>query len=128
VGSAVAEEKPPDKSNPSIGLVKSVGSGNGTKAECVELRTDVSGGRELELLVDTGADVSLLKTDNLDKDNTFDSGGRIKVKGIDRSVIETYGTVKTVANANFLRMPLTFHLVNKQVDIPCDGILSRNLF
>jgi hypothetical protein len=122
VGSAVAEDKPHDKSNPSIGLVNSVGSGDGTKTECVKLRTYISSGRELALLVDTGADVSLLKTDNLDKDGTFDPDGKIKVKG----VIETYGTVKTVVNSDFLKIPSTFNLVSKQVDIPCDGILGRD--
>jgi transposase InsO family protein len=76
--------------------------------------------------VDTGADVSLLKPDNLDKNRTFDPDGKIKVKGVGGSVIETYGTVKTVVNADFLKIPFTFHLVSKQVDIPCDGILGRD--
>jgi hypothetical protein len=90
------------------------------------LRIDVSSGRELELLVDIGVDVSLLKPANLDKDKTYDPAGKIKVKGVDGSVIETYGTVKTVVNADFLKIPFTFHLVSKQVDIPCDGILGRD--
>jgi hypothetical protein len=76
--------------------------------------------------VDTGADVSLLKPDNLDKDKTFDPNSKIKMKGVDGSVIETYRTVKTVMNADFLKIPFPFHLVNKQVDIPCNGILGRD--
>jgi hypothetical protein len=126
VGSEGAEDRPPDKSDPSIGLINSVGSGNGTKTECVKLRTNVSSGRELALLVDTGADVSLLKPDNLDKNKTFDPDSKIKVKVVDGSVIETYGTVKTVVNADFLKIPFTFHLVSKHVDIPCEGILGRD--
>jgi len=78
--------------------------------------------------MDTGADVSLRKPDNLDKDKTFDPDGKIKVKDVDGSVIETYGTVKTVVNGDFLKIPFTFHLVSKQVDIPCDGILGRDFF
>ena len=92
------------------------------------MRTDATSGRELTLLVDTGPDVSLLKPDNLDKDKTFDPDGKIKVKGVDGSVIETYGTVKTVVNGDSLKISFTFHLVSKQVDIPCDGILRRFFF
>ena len=79
-GNAGAEEGPLDRSNPSIGSVNSIGGGNRTHIECVRLQTDVSNGRELLLLVDTGADVSLLKPVNLDKSKKFDPDGRIKVK------------------------------------------------
>jgi hypothetical protein len=68
VGSAGAEDRPPDENNPSIGSVNALGSGNGTKTECIKLRTDARSGHELMLLVNTDADVSLLKPDNLDKD------------------------------------------------------------
>jgi hypothetical protein len=43
---------------------------------------------------------------------------------VDGSIIETFGTVKTVVNVDSLKMPFTFLLVSKQVDIPCDGILG----
>ena len=125
-GKAGAEDGPPDRSKPSIGLVNLIGSGNRTRTECVRLRTDASNGRELLLLVDTGADVSLLKPNNLDKSKKFDPDGKIKVKGVDGSIIETYGTVKTVVHVDSLEIPFLFQLVSKQVDIPCDGILGRD--
>lgn len=99
--------------------------GNSTHAECVRVKTDVSNGRELLLLVGTGADVSLLKPNNLDKNRRFDPEGKIKVKGVDESIIETYGTVKTNVHVGSLKIPFTFELVSKQVDISCDGILGR---
>jgi hypothetical protein len=80
--------------------VNSIGGGNRTHFECVRLQTDASNGCELSLLVDTGADVSLLKPDNLDKSKKFDPDGRIKVKSVDGSIIETYGTVKTVVHVD----------------------------
>jgi hypothetical protein len=61
-----ADDRPPGR-NPSIGSVNSIGSGNRANTECVRLQMDISNGRELLLLVDTGADVSLIKPDNLDK-------------------------------------------------------------
>jgi hypothetical protein len=63
-----------DKSNPSIGSVNAVGSGN-VNEECVKLRTDGNSEREWTLLVDTGTDVSLLKPDNLDR--PLDHDGKI---------------------------------------------------
>jgi hypothetical protein len=83
VGIAGAEDGQPDRRKHIIGPVNSVGSGNRTNNECVRLRTDASNGRDLSLLVDTGADVSLLKTDNLDKSKKFDPDGRVKVKSVD---------------------------------------------
>jgi hypothetical protein len=34
--------------------------------------------------------------------------------------------VQTVVNVESLKIPFTFKLVSKQVDIPCDGILGRD--
>ena len=90
------------------------------------LQTNVSNERESLLLVDSGADISLLKPSNLDKTRTYDPDGKVKVKGVDGSITETLGTVRTVVKADFLKIPFTLQLVNKQVDIPCDGILGRD--
>ena len=76
------------------------------------LQTDVRNERELLLLVDTGADISSLKPNNLDKTRKYDPDGKVKVKGVDRSIIETLGTVRTVVKADFLKIPFTFQLVN----------------
>jgi len=106
--------------------VNAIGNGNKTNTECVRLQTDVSNERELLLLVDTGADISLLKPNNLEKTRTYDPDGKVKVKGVDGSIIETLGKVPTVVKADSLKIPFTFQLVNKQVDIPCDGILGTD--
>ena len=34
--------------------------------------------------------------------------------------------MQTVLKAGFLKIPLTFQLVSKQMDVPCDGILGRD--
>jgi len=57
---------------------------------------DISNGRELSLLVDTGADISLIKPDNLDKTRELDPDGRVKVKSVDGPIIETFGTIQTL--------------------------------
>jgi hypothetical protein len=126
VNSTRTEDRSPDRSTPSIGSVNAIGRGNRANTECFRLQTDVSNGRELSLLVDTGADISLLKPNNLDKTRKFDPDSRVKVKTVDGSIIETLGTVRTVVNADSLKIPFTFQLVSKQVDVPCDGILGRD--
>ena len=55
--SAGAGDGPPERRAPGTGTVNSIGGGNRSKSECVRLQTDVSNGRELALLVDTGADM-----------------------------------------------------------------------
>jgi hypothetical protein len=78
VNSTRIEDRSLDRGTPSIGSVNAIGGGNRAKTECVRLQTDVSNGRELSLLVDTGADISLLKPNNLDKTRKFDPDGRVR--------------------------------------------------
>jgi len=74
------EGRPPDRVNPSIGSVNTVGCKNVITTEYVSMQSDVSNGNTLFLLVDTGAEVSLLKPDNLGKTRQFDPEGRVKVE------------------------------------------------
>jgi hypothetical protein len=37
----------------------------------------------------------MLKADNLDKTRKFDPGGRVKVKSVNGSITETFGSVQT---------------------------------
>jgi hypothetical protein len=46
----------------------------------VSMRSDISNGKMLLLLVNTGADINLLKPDNLDKTKQYDPEGRVKMK------------------------------------------------
>jgi hypothetical protein len=74
--------KPPDRINPSIWSVNTIGRKNAMTTECVSMQSDVSNGNTLLLLVDTGADISLLKSYNLDKTRQFDLESRAKVKSV----------------------------------------------
>ena len=125
-GGAGTEGRSPDRSKPSIGAVHVIGSDHKAATECIKLHMDISNGRELALLVDTGADISLIKPDNLDKTKKFDPDGRVRIKSVDGTVTETFGTVQTVVNVDSLQIPFVFQLVSKQIDIPCDGILGRD--
>jgi len=67
----------------------------------------------LLFLVDTGADISLLKPDNLDKTKQYDPEGRVQVKSVSGSIIQTRGAVQAVMYKGSVRIAFTFQLVDK---------------
>jgi len=50
----------------------------------------------------------------------------VKVKCVDGSPMETYGILEARIEFRNSSIVHDFQLVNKQVDIPCDGILGRD--
>jgi Zinc knuckle./Retroviral aspartyl protease. len=122
------EGRPPDTVNPGTGSANTIGSKNGTTTECVRMQSDISNGNKLPLLVDTGADVSLLKPDNFEKMWQFDPEGRVKVKSISGSTIQIKGAVQAVMYEESVRTPSAFQLADKRIDLPSDGILGKDFF
>lgn len=116
----------PDRVNPSNGSMNTKGRKNGTTIEYVSVQSDVSNGNTLLLLVDTGADISLLKPGNLDMMMQFDREGRVKVRSVSGSTIETMGAVNVVVCEGSVRVPFIFQLTDKQIDLACDGILGSD--
>ena len=123
---AGSEGRPPDKERTRLGSINTLRRGNGAATQYVRMRADISEGEELLLLVDTGADISILKPDKLDKTKQFDPEGRVKVKGVSGFSIQTLGTVQATIYEGAVKIPFTFQLVGKQVDISCDGIVGRD--
>ena len=78
------------------------------------------------LLVDTGADISLLKGSKLVGSTEYDPDKKIRVKCVDGSPMETHGVVEAKIELGNSSIRHGFQLVNNQVDIPCDGILGRD--
>jgi hypothetical protein len=120
-----SEGGPPDRINHHIGSVKTISCRRGTATECVSIRSDISNGSEMLLLVDTGADISLLKPAKLDC-TRLDPVGRVRVKDVSGTTIRTLGTEQAVMYEGSVRIPFTFEIVDKRVDFPCDGILRRD--
>ena len=90
------------------------------------MKTDLSKEGELLFLIDTGADISLIKGNKLIGTTEYDPGRKVRVKCVDGSPIETHGIVEARIEIGHSSIGHGFQLVNKQVDIPCDGILGRN--
>jgi len=87
--------------------------------------SDISDGKVLLLLVDTGADISLLRPDNLDNAKQYDPEGRVQVKNVSGSIIQKMVAVQGIMYEGSVRMPFTFQLVDKRTDLPCDGNLGQ---
>jgi len=92
----------------------------------VVLGLDMSGGRPLYFLVDSGADVSLVKSEKLLSAVEFEPRDRVGVKSVGGSVVETDGSVEGRILEGELNVPIVLQLVSKQVDLKGDGILGRD--
>jgi hypothetical protein len=77
-------------------------------------------------LVDTGADTSLLKGNRLIWTVEYSPEKKVKVKYVDRSPVETHRTVEAKIKLKNSSIPHEFQLVNRQLDIPRDGILGHD--
>ena len=77
-------------------------------------------------LVDTGADVSLIKGSKLKGATEFNPDAKVRIKCVDGSPMETHGTVDANIEIGRELIAHKFQLVHKQVDLPCEGIVGRD--
>jgi hypothetical protein len=87
---------------------------------------DVGSREKLYLLVDSGADISVLKSRNLRGETEFEPRDTVRVKSVEGSVIETHGNIEAKIRDGAVEIPFRFQLVSKQVDLGGDGILGRD--
>ena len=83
-------------------------------------------GNTLYFLVDSGADISLVKSQRLIGTAEFEPKNRVRVKSVDGSILETHGSIETLIQEEGLDIPYSFQLVSHQVDLRGDGILGRD--
>ena len=81
---------------------------------------------ELFLLVDIGAEISLLKNRRFLGTTMFEPEDRVRVKSVEGSIIERHASVETNILEGPLQIPFLFQLVSKQDDLLGDGILGRD--
>ena len=99
---------------------------NRERCDYITLELDVSQGRKLHFLVDSGADISLVKSYKLLGTAEFEPKDRVRVKSVEGYVIETHGSIETGIREKGIDIPFQFQLVSKQVDLKGDGILGRD--
>ena len=76
------------------------------------------------LLVDSGADISYLKSQKLSGTAEFEPKEKGRVKSVGGSVIETHGSTEAKTQGD-IDIPFQFQLISQQVDLKGDGILGR---
>jgi predicted aspartyl protease len=99
---------------------------NSKTCDFVKFRLDISGDRELYFLLDTGADVSIIKSEKLIGSTEFEPREKVKLKSVEGSIIE-HGSVSARIHEGKATIPFVFQLVSKQVDIQGDGILGKDM-
>lgn len=87
---------------------------------------DISKAGRLRFLLDTGAEISLIKSPGLIGTAEFEPAQRVRIKSVDGSVAETHGTINVCLCEGKWKMPFQFQLVNRQVDLAYDGIIGRD--
>ena len=90
------------------------------------LKLDIGKGDKLYFLVDSGADISLVKSQKLLGTTDFEPKDRVRVKGVDGSKLETHGSIEARIQVGGLEIPYSFQLVSHQIDLRGDGILGRD--
>jgi len=83
----------------------------------------VATGKELVFLVDTGADISIVK-ENSDVFHDIQDNYIIAKKGISQDVTKSKGLTSIEIQTTKYLIPHDFHIVDSQFAIPCDGILG----
>jgi hypothetical protein len=67
--------------------------------------------------MDTGADISLLKSKRLLGEVEFEPRDRVRMSGVEGSVIETHGSTENKILEGSLQISFSFQLVSKQVNL-----------
>jgi hypothetical protein len=111
---------------PTDGQQHAIGCVNTTKGDFIELKLDISEEKGLLLLLDTEAEVSVVKSQKLIGSTRFDPQQKIKLKSVDGLVVETYGLVEAKVKEGSRRIPISLQFVHKQLDIEGDGILGKD--
>lgn len=94
-------------------------------SDFVILNCDNFAGSRLFLL-DTQADISVIKNTAIKTDSFINDNDIIKIRGITDGFVQTYGTINTDIILNDYAIPQEFHVVSDTFAIPSDGILGRD--
>ena len=97
-------------------------------SKIVNLNIDLAIKGKLKLLVDTGADVSLIKANMIDDEATYNPENAITLQGMNSNNIRSFGTVKCNVQFKDAVLEHEFHLAPKSLNIRYDGIIGTNFF
>lgn len=79
------------------------------------------------MLLETGADISLIKLKCLKDDTLIDDSIKLKLQGINKNLIETIGRTFLTLHLGNLVKEHFFHVVPNNFKIRTDGIIGRDI-
>ena len=82
------------KQQPTYGPIYSIGSIRRESHEFLRLKVNISKEDNLSFLIDTGADISILKGNKLIGTTEYNPEKKVKVKCVDGSPVETHGVLE----------------------------------
>lgn len=91
----------------------------------VELAFSASG-YDCTFLVDTGADISLIKISSLKKNGCINNKEIIKITGVGKEPIFTLGVIFADLSVKNFKIEHKYHVVPDDFNIPSEGILGRD--
>ena len=77
-------------------------------------------------LIDTQADISIIKNTSLYNYVNLNSNDYIDIKGITNNSIQSLGSINAQLNINGYKIIQKLHVVSEEFNIPSDGILGRD--
>ena len=92
---------------------------------CISIKTDINSKR-LTFLIDTGADISLLKLNDQDKNREYVKNTDCIIKGISDETTNSQGTLETQFYIENQITRQELHIVDENFPIITDGILGRD--
>ena len=96
--------------------------------DTIQLRVDLGKESKLTFLLDTGADLSVIKRSSLQSMVSYALKGGISIKGISDTIMKTEGTLTLKLFTDAHETTHTFHIVGSEFGIQYDGILGRDFF
>ena len=82
----------------------------------------------VRFLVDTGADVSLIKASVLKKGTKYSLQERVALQGVTEEIVKALGTLDLKLETENKERMHKFHLVDESFSLRCDGILGKDFW
>lgn len=81
---------------------------------------------ESSFLIDSQADISVIKQNAIYDNLHIDERNSIKIRGVTAGTIESLGTIQIELYTNEVSIEHEFHVVPNEFNIPSDGIIGRD--
>ena len=92
----------------------------------IQVKVHMTGNAVCNLIIDTGADISLFKAQNIRPGHIVNIANTIQLTGIRENTIDTLGVINTDLYFNNFKLNHDFRLVPPNIPIQADGILGRD--